>query len=66
MLLSLELFIISGWGQGVLLNTRIQSDIYDMGAFQASTTNTCKWEGGGFPRVREMGKIFPEVTEGES
>lgn len=40
--------------KGVLLNTRIQSDIYDMGAFQTSTMNTCKWEGGGF--LESVGK----------
>ena len=33
---------------------------------QRSTMNTCKWEGGGFARFGEMGKIFPEVTEGET
>ena len=28
--------------------------------------NTCNWEGSWFARVREMGKVFPEVTKGDS
>ena len=67
MLLSLELFIIQGWGQGVLLNTSKYKMTFMIWVLcQRSTMNTCKWEGGGFARLREMGKIFPEVTEGES